>query len=54
MGKDPAEHGRPSIVLFLKRIWARTLPLLKNKWTLRIAVGLLRFFIWIARKFDWF
>lgn len=54
MGEDPAEHGRPSIVLFLKRIWASALPLLKNKWTLRIAFGLFRLLMWVARKFDWF
>ena len=54
MGKDPAEHGRPSIVLFLKRIWAKLLPLLKNQWTLRIAFELFRLLICAAKKFDWF
>jgi hypothetical protein len=54
MGKDPAAHGRPSIVLFLKRIWAKVLPLLKNQWTLRIAFGFFRILIWMAKKFDWF
>jgi len=54
MGKNPAEHGRPLIVLSLKRIWAKLLPILKNKWTPRIAFGLFRLIIWIAKKFDWF
>lgn len=53
MGKDPDEHGRPSTVLFLKRVWARCLPVLKNKWTLRIAFGLLKALYWVAKKFDW-
>lgn len=52
--KDPAKHGRPSIVLFLKRIWAKVLCLLKNKWTLRIAFGIFRLLVWMAKKFDWF
>ncbi|MGV3683759.1 MAG: hypothetical protein ACO1PM_29110 [Acidovorax sp.] len=53
MGKDPAEHGRPSIVLFLKHLWAKWLPVLKNKWTLQIAFWLLKILYWIAKKFDW-
>ena len=54
MGKDPAEHGRPSIVLFLKWMWAKFLSLLKNQWTPRIAFELFRLLIWAAKKFDWF
>jgi hypothetical protein len=53
MGEDPAEHGRPSRVLFLKLQWARFLPLLKNKWTWRISAGLLKLLFWVAKKFDW-
>lgn len=53
MGKDPAEHERPSIVLLLRKQWAILLPLLKNKWTLQIFFGLLKFLFWIAKKFDW-
>ena len=53
MGTDPAEHERPSIILFLRKQWATLLPLLKNKWTLQIFFGLLKFLFWIAKKFDW-
>ena len=53
MGQDPAEHGRPSIVLFLKKKGVALLPLLKNKWTLRIFFGLLKLLFWVAKKFDW-
>jgi hypothetical protein len=53
MGEDPVEHGRPSIVLFLKRQWARFLPMLRNKWTLRIIFGLFKLLLWVARRFDW-
>lgn len=53
MGEDPAEHGRPLTAKFLKRMWAQLVLLLKNKWTLRLAIGFLRGLYWLAKKFDW-